>query len=187
MSTAWRRETYHLLPGHRPGRDPVGVQHRQRRRAHIEERSKYLKLGCGQIPLPLRRRASNSWHTAAALASNLAAMLAAASVAREPEEARVATAGSLPDERIQVVGHDRNTQVLRRWLLSVPHRLVRGGRRRYLRLAREISHEEEFWALHRYLQSGPAGPDWTAPPAGGAQDPGRDCLHQMTTASPFLG
>ncbi len=187
MSTAWRRETYHLLPGHRPGRDPVGVQLRQRRRAHIEERSKYLKLGCGLIRLPLRRRASNSWHTAAALASNLAAMLAAASVAREPEEARVATAGSLPDEWIQVVGHDRNTQVLRRWLLPVPHRLVRGGRRRYLRLAREISHEEEFWALHRYLQSGPAGPDWTAPPAGGAQDRGRDCLHQMTTASPFLG
>ncbi len=34
--------------------DPVEVQFRQRRRAHVEERFRDLKLGCGLIHLPPR-------------------------------------------------------------------------------------------------------------------------------------
>ncbi len=56
-----------------------------------------------------------------------------------------------------MVGQEHNTQVLRRWLLSVPARLVHGGRRWYLRLARGMSHKQEFWALHRYLAALGAG------------------------------
>ncbi len=55
------------------------------------------------------------------------------------------------------LGQEHNTQVLRRWLLSVPARLVHGGRRWYLRLARGMSHKQEFWALHRYLAALGAG------------------------------
>lgn len=85
------------------------------------------------------------------IASNLAAMLSAANVAREREEARVTASGSLTDEQIKVVGQEHNTAVLRRWLLSVPARLMRSARRWYPRLARGMSHKQEFWALHRYL------------------------------------
>ena len=127
------------------------LEHWQRRRAHIEERIKDLKLGCGVIHLPLRRRRANyAWQTACVIASNLAAMLSSAHVARERQEARVAL-GSLTDEQLRAVGQEHNTRVLPRWLLSVPARLVRSGRRLYLRLARGMFHKQEFWALHHHL------------------------------------
>ena len=132
--------------------EAVELEQRQRRRAHIEERIKDLKLGCGLIHLPLRRRRANyAWQTAAVIASNLTAMLSAANVARERHEAEAAAGADLPAEHPAKAGQVHNTAVLRRWLFTVPARLVRSGRRLYLRLAQGMFHKREFWALHHYL------------------------------------
>ena len=129
--------------------DAVELEFWQRRRAHIEERIKDLKLGCGLIHLPLRRRRANyAWQTAAVIATNLTSMLSAVNVCRERQEAKAAAGGVVSDEQLAAVGQPHNTQLLRRWLLSVPARLVRGGRRLRLRLASGMFHKEEFWALH---------------------------------------
>ncbi len=132
--------------------DAVELEHWQRRRAHIEERIKDLKLGCGLIHLPLRRRRANyAWQTAAVIASNLTAMLSAVNVCRERQDAQAAAGGTLTPEQLAAVGQPHNTAVLRRWLLTVPARLVRSGRRLRLRLARGMVHQQEFWALHYYV------------------------------------
>ncbi len=129
--------------------DAVELEFWQRRRAHIEERIKDLKLGCGPAHLPLRRRrGDHAWQTGAVIATNLTSMLAGVNVGRERPEAYAAAVGILPDEQLAAVGHPHNTQLLRRWLLSVPARLVRGGRRLRLRLAPGMFHKEEFWAPH---------------------------------------
>jgi hypothetical protein len=139
--------------------DAVELEHWQRRRAHIEERIKDLKLGCGLLHLPLRKRRANyAWQTAVVIASNLTAMLSAINVARERQEVQSAAGGTLSAEELATVGHPHNTAVLRRWLLTVPARLVRSGRRLRLRLAQGMVHKQEFWALHRHiLNLAPAG------------------------------
>ncbi|MGC8473564.1 MAG: hypothetical protein ACP5PW_04045 [Candidatus Dormibacteria bacterium] len=85
------------------------------------------------------------------IATNLTAMLSAVNVCRERQEAKAAAGGVLSDEQLAAVGQPHNTQLLRRWLFSVPARLVRGGRRLRLRLAPGMLHKEEFWALHHHL------------------------------------
>jgi hypothetical protein len=142
---------YSFIATDLPG-DAVELEHWQRRRAHIEERIKDLKLGCGLIHLPLRRRRANcAWQTAAVIASNLTAMLSAGNVCRERQEAQAAAGGTLSPEQLAGVGQPHNTAVLRRWLLAVPARLVRSGRRFYLRLAQGMFHKQEFWALHQHI------------------------------------
>lgn len=49
------------------------------------------------------------------------------------------------------MGQPHNAAVLRRWLLTVPARLVRNARQLRLRLAQEIFHKREFWALRRHI------------------------------------
>ena len=130
------------------------LEYWQRRRAHIEERIKDLKLGCGLLHLPLRRRRANyAWQTAVVIASNLTAMLSAANVSRERQEAQAASGGTLSPEQLAVVGQPHNTAVLRRWLLTVPARLVRSGRTLFLRLAQGMFHKREFWALTEIVES----------------------------------
>jgi hypothetical protein len=132
--------------------DAVELEHWQRQRAHIEERIKDLKPGCGLLHLPLRRRRANyAWQTAVAIASNLTAMLSAVNVSRERQEAQAAASGALSPEQLAEVGRPDNTAVLRRWLLTVPARLLRSGRKLYLRLARGMFHKREFWALHHHI------------------------------------
>jgi len=41
--------------------------------------------------------------------------------------------------------------VVRRWLLAVPARLVRSGRRLNLRLAQGMFNKREVWAPHHHL------------------------------------
>ena len=137
----------------------VELEHWQRRRAHIEERIKDLKLGCGLLHLPLRKRRANyAWQTAAVIASNLTAMLSAVNVARERQVAQEAAGGTLSAEVLGAVGQSHNTEVLRRWLLAVPARLVRKSRQLRLRLAQGMMHKQEFWALHYHIINlAPAG------------------------------
>jgi hypothetical protein len=132
--------------------DAVELEHWQRRRAHIEERIKDLKLGCGLLHLPLRqRRANHAWQTAAVIASNLTAMLSAVNVAQERQAAQAAAGGTLSAEELVEVGQPHNTALLRRWLLAVPARLVRKSRQLRLRLAPGMVHKREFWALHHHI------------------------------------
>ena len=132
--------------------DAVELEQWQRRRAHIEEWIKDPKLCCGLIHLPLRRRRANyPWQTVAPIASNLTAMLSAANVARERHEAGATADAEPPAEHLAKAGQVHNTAVLWRWLFTVPARLVRSGRRLYLRLAQGMFHKRELWALHHYL------------------------------------
>ena len=78
------------------------------------------------------------------IASNLTAMLSAAKVARERQEAKAAAGSTLTPEQLEAVGQEHNTQLLRRWLFSVPARLVRSGRCLYLCMARGMFHKQEF-------------------------------------------
>ena len=78
---------YSFIATHLP-QDAVEMEFWQRRRAHIEERIKDLKLGCGLIPLPLRRRRANcAWQTATVIATNLTSMLSAVNLCPERQEA----------------------------------------------------------------------------------------------------
>jgi hypothetical protein len=98
-----------------------------------------------------RRRANCAWQTAAVIATNLTSTLSALNVCRERQEAKAALGGSLGEEQLAAVGHPHNTQLRRRWLLSVPARLARGGRRPGLRLASGMFPKEEFWAVHHQI------------------------------------
>jgi hypothetical protein len=132
--------------------DAVELEHWQRRRAHIEEQIKDLRLGSGLLHRPLRkRRADYAWQTAVVIASNLTAMLSAANVSRERQEAQAAAGGTLSAEELAAVGQPHNTAVLRRWLLAVPARLACNARQLRLRLAHGMFHKQEFWALHRHV------------------------------------
>jgi len=58
--------------------DATEIELWQRQRAHIEERIRDAKLGCGLIHLPLETlRANRGWQLAAVIAVNLVAMLSA--------------------------------------------------------------------------------------------------------------
>lgn len=129
--------------------DAVEIEQWQRQRAQIEERIKDLKLGCGLEHLPLHtRRANTAWQAASVIAANLMSLLSAVVVAEREERAVVP-----PDEADTVNGvvhrpRYRRSATLRRWMLVVPGRIVRGGRRLRLRLP-----QGSWWAdviIHAY-------------------------------------
>jgi len=129
--------------------DALEVEQWQRQRAHIEERIKDVKLDCGLDHLPLRtRRANTAWQAAAVVATNLMSLLSAVVVAGRDEHGVVP-----PDEVDAQTGIQRRPQFrrsgsLRRWMLVIPGRLVRGGRRLRLRLP-----QGTWWAeviIHAY-------------------------------------
>ncbi len=106
------------------------LEHRQR--AQIEERIKDLKLGCGLHHLPLgSARADRGWQTATVIATNLLSMLSATLAAENhralEELAAEAEAESDPvrPPAQRVARH--NSSLLRRWLIDIPARLIKGG------------------------------------------------------------
>lgn len=115
----------------------VELERWQRQRAHIEERIKDLKLGCGLNHLPLASKWGNwGWLVANVIAHNLVSMLATL----------------LAD-----TGHRANcgTATLRRWLFDVPGRVLRSGRRLHLRLAKGLLWATQFQALYRRTRALP--------------------------------
>ena len=119
------------LPG-----EAATVELWQRQRAHIEERIKDIKLGCGLFHLPLGTvRANTGWQVATVVATNLMAMLSATVVA-EDRDAREATAAATEDatDAEDEQAAYRTSPTLRRWMIAVPGRLVRRARRLHLRL-----------------------------------------------------
>jgi hypothetical protein len=131
--------------------DAVEIEQWQRQRAHIEERIKEVKLDCGLFHLPLRtRRANTAWQVATVIATNLMALLSAVVIAGREHDQVIP-----PDEIDTKTGMTRRpryrrTATLRRWMLVVPGRIVRGGRRVRLRLP-----QGTWWAdviIHAYAR-----------------------------------
>jgi hypothetical protein len=122
--------------------DAVEIELWHRQRAHVEERIKDVKLDCGLDHLPLRtRRANTAWQVATVIASNLMSLVSAIVVTGREQRTVVP-----PDETDAVTGvtrrpRYRRTATLRRWMMLVPGRLVRGGRRLRLRLP-----QNAWWA-----------------------------------------
>jgi hypothetical protein len=129
--------------------DAVEVEQWQRQRAHIEECIKEAKLDGGLDHLPLHTRGANTaWQVATVMATNLMSLLSAVIVTGRDEHGVVP-----PDEVDTVTGAKhrpryRRGRTLRRWMLVVPGRIVRGSRRLRLRLPKGA-----WWAeviIHAY-------------------------------------
>lgn len=66
------------LRARRQARDAAEIERWHRQRAHVEERIKEAKNGCGTIHLPMREATANrAWQAAVVVAHNLVSMLAA--------------------------------------------------------------------------------------------------------------
>ena len=122
--------------------DAAEIEHWHRRRAQIEERVRDLKLGDGLLHLPLATmKANRVWLTAAGIAHNLISLLSlvVADVNHRRLQVRLEASPEPPPRPAaeRVVNH--NTALVRRWLLTVPGRVLHSGRRIILRLARGMS------------------------------------------------
>lgn len=129
--------------------DAAEIERWHRQRAHIEERVKEAKNGCGLIHLPMREATANrAWQAATVVAHNLVAMLAVEVAAgnRRRLHERVANAVEADDlrhaapERVQ----PHNLQLVRRWLINVPARVVHRARQVFVRLAAGMLWGEVF-------------------------------------------
>lgn len=119
--------------------DAAEIELWHRQRSQMEERVKELKLGCGLSHLPVSSLDGNrAWMTAAVLTHNLVALLAAtiAAVNRADLHANLSEPAEPGPRRPPARAVHHNVAFLRRWLFNMAGRLVRGGRRVRLRLAR---------------------------------------------------
>lgn len=147
--------------------DAVDVEHWQRQRAHIEERIKDVKLDCGLHHLPLRtRRANTAWQVATLIATNLMSLLSAIVLARHTNTKAEAPAAT-DTATVEVLAGDeaddrgpkyRRSATLRRWMINVPGRLVKGARRLRLRLQQGLWWAEEFIAAYQWIRALRASP-----------------------------
>jgi hypothetical protein len=137
--------------------DAAELEFEHRQRAHIEERIKDAKLGCGLHHLPMRsERANRGWLIASVIATNLLSMISAVQ-AQENHRALLELAAHAQEEEdlvrpaaARVARH--NTGLLRRWLIDIPARIVKGGRRLRLRLASGMAWKSTFWATYGRLR-----------------------------------
>ena len=162
LALAGRREYvygYSFILTDRIG-DAAEIELDHRQRAQIEERVKDVKLGCALRHLPMQSlRGNRAWQTAAVIATNLASLLSAqaAFVNREALMEQAAQAEEETDLARpahhaggKVARH--NTGLLRRWLIDVPARLIKGGRQLHLRFARGMTWKSTFWATYCRLR-----------------------------------
>ena len=134
--------------------DAAEIEHWHRRRAQIEERVRDLKLGDGLLHLPLGTMAANrAWQTAAVIAHNLISLLSmvVSDVNHCLLLARLAACPELPSRPAAERVARHNTLLVRRWLLSVPGRILHSGRRVTLRLAQGMSWASTFLGTYQRL------------------------------------
>lgn len=123
----------------------------QRQRAHIEERIKDVKLGCGLIHLPLGTlRANRGWQAATVIAMNLVSMLSAVLLDTLPQ--RPASAPPVDEDVDDAEPSHRLATTVRRWMIAAPGRLTRGGRRLHLHLPRGWLWAERIIAVYERLR-----------------------------------
>jgi hypothetical protein len=108
--------------------DATEIELWQRQRAHIEERIKDAKLGCGLIHLPRGTlRANRAWQAAAVIAVNLVAMLSAILLDTLPKPP-VSDDAPVLDDDVAVDNDEpshRLATTVRRWMIAAPGRLSR--------------------------------------------------------------
>ncbi|MGH7698580.1 MAG: IS1380 family transposase [Candidatus Dormibacteria bacterium] len=162
LALADRREYvygYSFMLTDRSG-DAAEIELEHRQRAQIEERIKDVKLGCALRHLPMRSaRGNRAWQTAAVLATNLASMLST-QAATVNHEALVEQAAQAEDEAdlVRPAHHQggkvarHNSGLLRRWLIDIPARLIKGGRQLRLRFSRGMTWKSTFWATYSRLR-----------------------------------
>jgi hypothetical protein len=144
--------------------DAAEVELWQRQRAHIEERIKNTKLGCGLIHLPLGTlRANRGWQAATVIAVNLVSMLSAVLLDVLPQRLAAEGAPALDeevadaDEAISEEPSHRLATTVRRWMIAVPGRLTRGGRQLHLHLPRGWLWADRIIAVYDRLRLVPLG------------------------------
>jgi hypothetical protein len=120
--------------------DVAEIERWHRQRAHIEERVKEAKNGCGLLHLPMREAAANrAWQAATVVAHNLVAMLAVEVAAGNRHRLRERVADALEEDDLRHAVPERaqphNLQLVRRWLINVPARVVHRARQVFVRLA----------------------------------------------------
>jgi hypothetical protein len=142
--------------------DAAEIEHWHRQRARIEERIKDAKSGAALRHLPMHDSHGNwAWMTACVIAHNLTSMLSAvtASVNHQHLMEKVTVATTEEDLRRPAPerAQPHNLELVRRWLIGVPGRLVRGGRQVSLLLAAAMPWRKVFEATYlrlRLLTSG---------------------------------
>ena len=138
--------------------DALDIELWQRQRAHIEERIKDTKLGCGLVHLPLGTlRANRGWQVASVIAVNLVAMLSAVLLDTLPQRPTSPTV--LPtatpaggDEGDDDEPSHRLASTVRRWIIAAPGRLTRGGRRLTVHLPRGWLWADRMVAMYARLR-----------------------------------
>ncbi len=99
--------------------DAVEIERWHRQRAHIEERIKEAKNGCGLVHLPLREAGANrGWQAAAVVAHNLVAMLAVEIAAGNRQRLHERVASAVEEDDLRHSASERvlphNLQLVRR-------------------------------------------------------------------------
>jgi hypothetical protein len=132
--------------------DAAEVELWQRQRAHIEERNKDAKLGCGLIHLPLgSMQANRAWQVAAVTAVNLSSMLSAVMLSVLPQ---ADDGGRLPRALFDSTKEPthRMTATMRRWMIAVSGRITRRGRQLHLHLPRNWPWASRIIAVYERLR-----------------------------------
>jgi Transposase DDE domain group 1 len=129
--------------------DAIEIERWHRQRAHIEERVKEVKNGCGLVHLPLREAAANrAWQAAAVVAHNLVSMLAAEIAAGNRQRLRERVADAVEEDDIRHPAPERvqahNLQLIRRCLINVPAKVVHRARQVFVRLAASMPWGDVF-------------------------------------------
>jgi hypothetical protein len=162
LALAGRREYvygYSFILTDRIG-DAAEIELDHRQRAQIEERIKDVKLGCALRHLPMQSLGGNrAWQTAAVIATNLASLLSAQAVLVNHQALMEQLALAEAEEDLVRPAHHaggkvarHNSGLLRRWLIDIPARLIRGGRQLRLRFARGMTWKSTFWATYSRLR-----------------------------------
>lgn len=120
--------------------DAAEIERWHRQRAHREERIKEAKNGCGLIHLPMREAAANrAWQAATVVAHNLVAMLAVEVAAGNWLQLRERIAVAVEEDDLRHAAPERvrphNLQLVGRWLIKVPARVLHRARQTFVRLA----------------------------------------------------
>lgn len=134
--------------------DTAAVEHHHRQRAQIEERFKEAKLGQAMRRMPCKNIHQNRfWMTCCLLALNATSMLCDMT---PPAPAREDAAGiprsESPRDRIRADAPTRRAiKTIRRWILNLPGRVVRTGRRTILRLPAGYRHLTTLTATYEAI------------------------------------
>jgi hypothetical protein len=136
----------------------VEMHHRQR--AQIEDRFKEAKLGQAMRHMPCKNINQNRfWMTACLLALNITSLLSDMTPLCASTEDEHGTRSESPRDRIRTDPPVRRSiKTVRRWILDLPGRIVRTGRRTIMRLPAGYRHLTTLTATYDAILTLPHAP-----------------------------